>query len=103
MIEGILRHQSPLKCIEGLLHGWCPMAKCGVGKISPISFGVAGQVAFSEAVNARIVQNVVFLVAGLAVLLLLRAVHHRFYAPRARQPIPGGLHSTPRRSPMRGA
>ncbi|CAL8464154.1 g3689 [Coccomyxa elongata] len=72
-------------------------------KFGPLREGTPGPVAFSEAVNARIVQNVVFLMAGLAVLLLLRAVHHRFYAPRARQPIPGGLHSTPRRSPMRGA
>ena len=61
------------------------------------------QVAFSEAVNARIVQNVVFVMAGLAVLMLLRAAHHRFYArSSSRLAAPGGLHSSPhRRSPLR--
>lgn len=57
--------------------------------------------AFSEAVNARIVQNVVFVMAGLAVLMLLRAAHHRFYA-RVRLAVPGALQTSPhRRSPLR--
>lgn len=52
------------------------------------------------AMGARVVQNLVFVVAGLAVLLLLRAVHHRF-SSRPRPPGLPGLHSPSRRSPLR--
>ncbi|KAK9918404.1 hypothetical protein WJX75_003872 [Coccomyxa subellipsoidea] len=72
-------------------------------KFGPLREATPEPVAFSEAVNARIVQNVVFVMAGLAVLMLLRAAHHRFYArSSSRLAAPGGLHSSPhRRSPLR--
>ena len=60
------------------------------------------QVAFSEAVSARFVQNVVFVMAGLAVLMLLRAAHHRFHARGRAAAGASGPHSSPhRRSPLR--
>ncbi len=55
---------------------------------------------FVQTAYTRLTQSAVFLVVGLAVLLLLRTAHRRFYGKR-KEAAGGSVQSAARRSPLK--